>query len=440
MNRGLFNTTRRRRNRQFRPMYFEPLEARQVMIAVSPISATALEVSPRTDDSTEDMASSVAVYAPIVPETVSLGEAVSQGSAVANHSTNVVARISPEILDAAWAIAVGLNESNDAIDSGLNTMTDVFSSDFGGVPNFSGIPGGDAGGVAGGNGSVAQLPLMIPGFGGYGNAYYLTLSGDSIGRIVWLYAQYFNDQERVVPKMTVLPRAERTTSNYDYGLFGASLASSVYYDERPDAQAPERGKRRPDATPGEDGEESRENQIEHHLDQELQRTFRNLLQRKEYLERKRTSERFPEMTPLYPDGAPIPHVLELQQDRFQPNSEQETLPNGNVPQDEKTPTIPRETFPRGRFPGTTPMEENLEDDGLENWENMDHFYNPQGSQILFPISDWSSENSLLERRATDALFANREFIEKLSPKLGEKKSGKEPAPTAQLSTEVIMGR
>ncbi|MDO4630432.1 MAG: hypothetical protein Q4C70_14735, partial [Planctomycetia bacterium] len=469
MNRRLFSTDRRGkwewkrkvnqkhdhspRSRHFRPMYFEPLEERQVMSAISPVSVTALEVSPCMDDSAEDMVSSVAVYAPVVPEAVSMGEAVSQGGAVnldlmgnsdltvpsdfmvnadfvgkAKTSRNAVThRVSPEILDATWAIAVGLNENGEGrnlrisegvsgrisegvnkdindgltplnVSEGENTFNspnvptdtfnpDIFGPDFGGVPGFPGIPGGDAGGVAGGNGSVAQLPLMIPGFDGYGNAYFLTLSGDSIGRIVWLYAQYFNDQERVVPKMTVLPRAETSTSNYDSGLFGTSLASSVYYDEQPDAPTPKRGKRRPDTIPGENGEENHENQIEHHLDQELQRTFRNLLQRKEFLERKRTPERFPEITPLYPDGVAIPRESGAgesgtpQRDGKSVDSGQEPLqsemlpggiapdgtPSGGIPpvnqREMGTPTLPRrdflrEDFPHGRFPGIGTIEEN----------------------------------------------------------------------------------
>lgn len=463
MNRGLFDTTRRRRNRQFRPMYFEPLEERQVMSAISPIPVTALEVSPRTDDSTEDMVSSVAVYAPAVPETVSIGETLSQGSVVTNHSSNLTSqntvthRISPEILDTAWAIAVGLNENGNEIGNEQNTPTDsfnpdIFSPDFGGIPGFPGIPGGDAGGVAGGNGSIAQLPLMIPGFGGYGNAYFLTLSGDSIGRIVWLYAQYFNDQERVVPKMTVLPRAQTSTSNYDSGLFGTSLASSVYYDERPDTQTPERGKRHSDAILGEDGKESRENQIEHHLDQELQRTFRNLLQRKEYLEKRRTPERFPEVTPLYLPGEAIPRESEIQNEYFQPDSKRENLSEG-LPNKNETPNFPREDFPRGRFPGVIPTEENLEENldenpvenGLKEWDNMDNFYDPKRSPFLVPLSGVFPEDYPLEidsenAHITDALFASRKFTEEWFPRVGSKKSGMEPAPTGQPSSEVIMER
>lgn len=104
-------------------------------------------------------------------------------------------------------------------------------------PFFPGIPSGDTGGLAGFNGSSGVLALEIPGFSGYGNAYYLDIFRSSLPRTIWLYAMYFGDQVRVTPGPVNLARPviDNTSASSVFG--GYHIGGSVYFARIVDSKA-----------------------------------------------------------------------------------------------------------------------------------------------------------------------------------------------------------
>lgn len=339
---------RRPENLKFHPMFLEPLEDRKVMSALSPFQAAALVTSAEdAASSTEGLVSSTAFYASAVPKTEPASGTASQGSAAAVSSQDPV--MPQEDLQALSITEVGLGtEAGTGLTSaGFAPLTPEEYFELGGIPGqlvIPGIPPGDAGGMAGGNGG-GRLPLEIPGFGGFGNAYYLNLSGDTIGRIVWLYAEYFGNQQRVVPQMTVLPRAGLSQFGTDYGLFGTTLASPVFYYETPEAQ----GEKKEKEIQKETQKDQNENQIEHRMNQELERTFQNLLQRKQFLEKKRSPEEFEFQQPQYPDGVPIPYEQGPENVPGPETPEKGEAPDGVIPPEEDQPEVRPEGIP-GQVP------------------------------------------------------------------------------------------
>lgn len=155
------------------------------------------------------------------------------------------------------------------------------------IPYGTGLPGSDLNSWGTGN-----LPWWTSDFlvNGDGNTYYLTETGDSIGRVVWLFAMYYGNQERTVPEQTT-PAVARTEEKWDanYGLFGTKLSSVVYYDEYPDAaRTPKTPKDlldeaapQPEKTPTE--QKNQENRLERKLEPELERQLNEMLKPEENL-------------------------------------------------------------------------------------------------------------------------------------------------------------
>lgn len=274
---------------KYRPMYVEPLEDRCMMSAFSPFQAAADGSSvsaQKLAGGAGDLVSPTAVYAPEttgVPMTVSIGGTASPENAAVTQTGGPVTLITSE---------------------SAATLNPEEWFEAGGIPeqlSIGGIPPGDAGGVAGGDGG-GRLPLEIPGFSGYGNAYFLDNANDSLARIVWLYAEYFGNQQRVVPLTTDLPRPRMNDAWNRYGLFGSSLGGTVFYDENPQAPVEKKEK----AVPKEVLPQKPEREMEHHLDTEMEKTLQDLIRQKQYFEQKRTPEPYELEQPVLPPNAPLP--------------------------------------------------------------------------------------------------------------------------------------
>ena len=100
-----------------------------------------------------------------------------------------------------------------------------------GIPTrfrIPGIPSGDTGGEAGFNGGGA-LALEIPGFSGYGNAYYLDIFDASLPRTIWLYAMYFRNQARITPGPVYLARPTIDHAWENCAFDGYHIGGSVYF-------------------------------------------------------------------------------------------------------------------------------------------------------------------------------------------------------------------
>lgn len=162
------------------------------------------------------------------------------------------------------------------------------------IPYGTGLPGSDLNSWGTGN-----LPWWTSDFlvNGDGNTYVLTETGDSIGRVVWLFAMYYGNQERTVPGQTT-PAVARTEEKWDanYGLFGTKLSSVVYYDEYPDAARTPRTPKdlldeaapQPGKTPTE--QKNQENRLERRLEPELERQLNEMLKPEENLKKGQDQE------------------------------------------------------------------------------------------------------------------------------------------------------
>ncbi len=296
----------RPRNLRFRPMCAEALEERMVMSTLSPLQpAVSMETAAKVP---EDLVSSSAVYAPAIPGEgtlytagLSLPEDAAAGSILPGQpSEKGTDRTAARLTDISWTALEGEGMR-------LEELTDDPAQSL--IP---GIPPGDAGGLAGGNGG-GRLPLEIPGFSGYGNAYYLTNVGEPLARVIWLYAQYFNDQQRVAPSQTELPRSRTDYSSSTTGLFGTSLGGMIYYDEIDgdgDAKPPEEDEmpkiEEENALPKSRSEEPR---IEHHLEQELENTLEKMIPWESNGEIPRFWEKYELRKPQIPEVLPKPQEL-----------------------------------------------------------------------------------------------------------------------------------
>lgn len=319
----------RPRNLRFRPMCAEALEERMVMSALSPLQpAVSMETAAKVP---EDLVSSSAVYAPAIPgegtlhtEGLSLPEDAAAGSILPGQpSEKGTDRTAARLTDVSWTALEGEGirwaERSSAALAAAEEVSETAVGDMGeeltddpAQSLIPGIPPGDAGGLAGGNGG-GRLPLEIPGFGGYGNAYYLTNVNEPLARVIWLYAQYFNDQQRVAPSQTELPRSRTDYSSSTTGLFGTSLGGMIYYDEIDgdgDAKPPEEEEmpkiEEENALPKSRSEEPR---IEHHLEQELEHTLQKMIPWEFNGEIPRSWEKYELRKPQIPEVLPKPQEL-----------------------------------------------------------------------------------------------------------------------------------
>jgi len=163
--------------------------------------------------------------------------------------------------------------AGDVSDSALLGSTEIVAQ---AIPIGTGLPGSDLNPWGTGNLPWWNSDLLA---GGDGNTYFLTESGDSIGRVVWLFAMYYGDQARTVPVATTQASAKTNEEwNANYGLFGTKLSSAVYYDEYPDARIPKKTPKEllDEAAP--QPEKKPENRLELKLNPELDRKLRELLE------------------------------------------------------------------------------------------------------------------------------------------------------------------
>ncbi len=328
------------------------------MSAISPFQAAASGMTAGAQQMARgagDLESPVAVYAQetpgAVPTTVSIGETASrENAAVFPTASPAASPAAPQILMSASSFTSSLN-ANFTLNPGGWFET-------GGIPasiSIDGIPWGDAGGVAGGNGG-GRLPLEIPGFSGYGNAYFLDNADDTLARIVWLYAEYFGNQQRVVPVQTNLPRPDVNTSSDNYGLFGSYLGGSVFYAEEEQGPVEKKEKKEPKIIEP----QRHENQMEQRLDTELDRSFHDLLKQKKFFEQKRTPEPFPLEQPRLPPNAPL--LKPENQDSKPPTENKEKsetpeslkipAPTENPAEEQKMNRNPKENFNRNPYENT----------------------------------------------------------------------------------------
>lgn len=317
MNRSIFSRkqtwgvkARRTGNLKYRPLIVETLETRRFMSAFSPLQSAALETGSGAVNLSDEMVSSSAFFAPQVPIAVSREENVSQGSAAADLvELNVIPAASPKSAGQEMPRLSAVSGTEEAMQIAMNSDSNFNLGEGGTVnplaPEILGIPPGDAGGLAGGNGG-GRLPLEIPGFSGYGNAYYLT-DMTSMPRAVWLYAQYFGNQQRVVPEMTVLPRAASDFSAGSSGVFGTSLGFPISYselsgsDRQESKDGEEEEKEESEETP-----EIQERKIEHFIQEEMDRKLLDLLERKKFFEKQRSPLKYQLQKPVFPENVPIP--------------------------------------------------------------------------------------------------------------------------------------
>ncbi len=316
MNRGLFGRkqtwgmkVRRTGNLKYRPLIVEPLETRRFMSAFSPVQPAALETEgAEIADLSDEMVSSSAIYAPQVPIAVSWEENVSQGSAAADlEKQDIVSEASLKKTGAEIPLlTVDGAEKLDGLASAESRLNSVASETANTLAQeIAGIPPGDAGGLAGGNGG-GRLPLEIPGFGGYGNAYYLT-DLTSMPRVIWLYAQYFGNQRRVVPETTDLPRSEDDISAGNSGLFGTSLGMPFSYSDLSGSdknESEDGGEEKKDEAEGAPPVQDRK--IERFIQEEMDRKFLDLLERKKFFEKQRSPMKYELQKPVFPENTPIP--------------------------------------------------------------------------------------------------------------------------------------
>lgn len=334
----------RPRNLRFRPMFAEALEERMVMSTLSPLQpAASMESIAKVP---EDLVSSSAVYAPAIPgegsfhsEDLSLLENAAAGSILPGQpSVNGSDRALARLTDASWTVLEGertnFADRNFTAPAETLEISETAVGDVGeeltddpAQPMIPGIPPGDAGGLAGGNGG-GRLPLEIPGFGGYGNAYYLTNVGEPLARVIWLYAQYFNDQQRVTPTQTEFPRSRTDYSSSTTGLFGTSLGGMIYYDEIDgdgDAKPPKEENvpknEEENAIPKKRSEEPR---IEQRLEQELEHTFQELFRKGNDGETP-PNEKRELRKPVIPEELPSENGLELDSEQTSEKKLRENL-------------------------------------------------------------------------------------------------------------------
>lgn len=324
MNRRLFGRkqtwgakARRTGYLKYRPLIVEPLETRRFMSAFSPVQSAALETGAEMATLSDEMVSSSAIFAPQVPIAVSREENVSQGSAAADFGKQDVdqaASLNKADLETLRRLAVSGTEESELIAANaelglVSGMTAETANTL--AQDFPSIPPGDAGGLAGGNGG-GRLPLEIPGFGGYGNAYYLTDLA-SMPRVVWLYAQYFGNQQRVVPETTELPRSDENLSAGSAGLFGTSLGTPFSYSylsgsDKDDSGDESDEKKEESRNEKEEVPPIQERKIEHFIQEEMDRKFLDLLERKKFFEKQRSPMKYELQKPVFPEDVPIPEI------------------------------------------------------------------------------------------------------------------------------------
>ncbi|MDO4585130.1 MAG: hypothetical protein Q4D62_13630 [Planctomycetia bacterium] len=217
------NSTEHKRRSLNRTLIFEDLEDREVLSAISPVAANVPETTSLMD--------TTAVYAPatVAPETTTSVEMVPAHASLQSEAWSTPTPQEAEATDAFFATeeiaTMALFQSRST-----NSLFDITGG--GAVPgnyrqSIPGIPGTDTGGVAGYNGG-GPLPLQIPGFRGYGNAYYLDINDETLPRTVWLYAEYFRNQPRITPGQVWLVRPDIDYSWENYYFDGVRISTSVY--------------------------------------------------------------------------------------------------------------------------------------------------------------------------------------------------------------------
>ncbi|MDO4570888.1 MAG: hypothetical protein Q4D38_10920 [Planctomycetia bacterium] len=235
-----------------RGLAMESLEAREMMSvsAAQPIqeenlASDAAQVAQERGGSTQEVAS------------------LREANVVATTASVQNANAAQNALSATGTSATGTD--------GNRTNYGGNSFETGGIPGaiyVPGIPPGDAGGMAGGNGG-GRLPLQIPGFQGYGNAYYLDINDQTLPRVIWLYAEYFRNQARVAPGLAYLARPEMNRSYENYSYFGVKLSPSVFSLVHPDMEDDERQGEILDQMQ----REKRSELMERHLQKDLEKTL-----------------------------------------------------------------------------------------------------------------------------------------------------------------------
>ncbi|MDO4576020.1 MAG: hypothetical protein Q4D98_12485 [Planctomycetia bacterium] len=218
---------RKRRWKKFRELRLEALESREMF-------STVVDAAIPATTEMEALTSPVEWHAPQTP-TVAKPSTEFSPAAIPVEAAVSVEPVSPEETGEGFAplLPDAVNQVVSASDwlADRNMAATSPSQQFedGGIPStlkIPGIPGGDTGGAAGYNGG-GRLPLSIAGFNGYGNAYYLDINDETLPRIVWLYAQYYRNQVRLVPTHVALNRPEvqvQTNLYFD----GARMTEDVY--------------------------------------------------------------------------------------------------------------------------------------------------------------------------------------------------------------------
>lgn len=224
------NPIERKRRSPNRFLMIEDLEDREMLSAISPVAANVQE--------SDTLMASTAVYAPasVSPASTATVEIVQHGTTpaapAAAEKSLTATPPQASMVDAVFAsdAATQATRASWFQNPSLIDLSDMPGG--GGIPAdyrppIPGIPGTDTGGVAGYNGG-GRLPLEIPGFQGYGNAYYLDINDETLPRTVWLYAQYFRNQPRVTPGQTWLVRPDIDYSWANYYFDGVRISTSVY--------------------------------------------------------------------------------------------------------------------------------------------------------------------------------------------------------------------
>lgn len=335
------NSAEHKRRSLNRTLMMENLEDREVLSAISPIAANVPETASLMD--------SAAVYAPatIVPETTGTVEMIQVNATPSNgenvaHPTLQQAQSTDALFASEETLNATLFQSQSLI--GLPSMPGAGGIPANYRPSIPGIPGTDTGGVAGDNGG-GRLALEIPGFRGYGNAYYLDINDETLPRTVWLYAQYFRNQPRVTPGQTWLVRPDIDYSWANYHFDGVRISTSVYSMITDEALEEQKQEKIEDIMQQEEREEKiptfleKENQME----KQIPKTLQDVPETNEIPK-----------TPSAHDTTTPPQTLETTENQEKPSTETDAAKPSplEVPKPQERPAYP---VPQPQTPATPPI-------------------------------------------------------------------------------------